>query len=102
MSQTPATPQQKHAWEVAYAPASDAYIKDQSIIRPAFEYLRQYNGVHETFSGIEIESPSILVAINWDSIEAHEAYKKEPAYHTRRGACGKIDRGVHRVTVILV
>ncbi|KAI0046024.1 hypothetical protein FA95DRAFT_1596498 [Auriscalpium vulgare] len=80
MSDAPATPQQKHAWEIAYAPASEAYIKDQSIIRPAFEYLRHYDGVHEIFSGIELESPSILVAIDWDSIEAHEAYKNSPTY----------------------
>ncbi|KAI0046031.1 hypothetical protein FA95DRAFT_1671931 [Auriscalpium vulgare] len=77
---TPATPQQSHAWEVAYAPASEAFIKNQSIAYPSFEFLRQYNGALEMFSGIELENPNVLVVIDWVSLEAHEAYEKTPAY----------------------
>ncbi|KAI0043157.1 hypothetical protein FA95DRAFT_1609599 [Auriscalpium vulgare] len=69
-----------YAFEVAYAPASDAYIADQTIIRPAFELLRKYDGVHEIYSGVELEDPSILVAIAWDSLKAHQAYEKQPEY----------------------
>ncbi|KAI0061687.1 hypothetical protein BV25DRAFT_1826410 [Artomyces pyxidatus] len=68
---------EKWAWEVAYAPASDAYKRDRTLVTPAYDLLRKYKGAHNLYHALELENPNILAIIGWDSIEAHETYESQ-------------------------
>ncbi|KAI0061722.1 hypothetical protein BV25DRAFT_1838875 [Artomyces pyxidatus] len=63
-------------WEIAYEPATNAYKNDQSVVVAAFDFLRQYKGVHNIFHALESEKQHILAFVAWDSYESHEAYMK--------------------------
>ncbi|KAF8272207.1 hypothetical protein EI94DRAFT_1718718 [Lactarius quietus] len=64
-----------NAFEIATWPCSEAYIKDQSIVHPAFEMLDGHlDWTSEIFYGVQVEEPNAYAVANWHTIEAHERF----------------------------
>jgi len=66
-----------HAFEVTTWPCSEGYVKNPSIVRPAFELLtgpEGPSGLAEIFYGVEDGKSNAYGILNWDSMEAHEKF----------------------------
>lgn len=68
------------AFEIATWPCSEEYVKNQSILRPAFDLLtgpEGPSGLSEIFYGIEVEKLNAYAVLNWDSTEAHAKFNTD-------------------------
>lgn len=68
------------AFEVATWPCSEEYVKNQSILNPAFELLtgpEGPSGLTEIFYGIEVGKSNAYGVLNWDSTEAHAKFNAD-------------------------
>jgi len=64
----------RNAFEVAFWPCSEEYVKNPSMIQPAFETLTRSggpSGLEEIFYGVEVGKSNAWAVLNWDSMEAH-------------------------------
>ncbi|KAH9980344.1 hypothetical protein BGW80DRAFT_1274994 [Lactifluus volemus] len=79
-------PKKKNAFEIGTWACSEEYVKDVSILDPAYERLVGPGGpagVNKIFFGLEAGRSNAWAVLNWDSVEDHhnfqadhEAYRK--------------------------
>ncbi|KAI0269751.1 hypothetical protein BC834DRAFT_967495 [Gloeopeniophorella convolvens] len=65
------------AFELASWPCSDKYLKDPSMVHPAFKFIVGQSsaaGLGEIFNGAEVEKPTAHAILRWRSMEAHEKF----------------------------
>ncbi|KAI0317961.1 hypothetical protein OF83DRAFT_1171538 [Amylostereum chailletii] len=66
-------------YEFIFAPASEAFEKDQAYIRPAIEVLKVQK-VRVIYAGIQTEKPQVFLVVGWNSVEDHKAFSTSGAY----------------------
>ncbi|KAI0252377.1 hypothetical protein BJV78DRAFT_1202466 [Lactifluus subvellereus] len=70
----------KNTFEVIFWPCSEEYVKDVSIVDPAFEHLAGPGGpagVNEIFAGIEVGRPNAWAVLEWSSLEDHHNFMND-------------------------
>ncbi|TFK40846.1 hypothetical protein BDQ12DRAFT_680137 [Crucibulum laeve] len=68
--------------ELAVIPASDAFLADESVIFPAFDFVSKVEGHIKTYWGLQLEDKKTLYwAIVWESYEHHKAFMQSTEHH---------------------
>ncbi|KAL2811610.1 hypothetical protein BJX63DRAFT_433283 [Aspergillus granulosus] len=76
-------------------PGSDAY---NTLTEKALRLIRGWKGCQAIYWGVEIEDPDRLrLFVDWDSVEAHDAANKDPAYLPAVIPIGSVCSGPHTV-----
>ncbi|KZV62181.1 hypothetical protein PENSPDRAFT_258528 [Peniophora sp. CONT] len=66
-------------FQVLRQAASDALLKDLSVLKPAVEVLKAQKTT-SIFAGTQLQQPNLFLAIGWESAEDHAAFKASSTY----------------------
>ncbi|KAF8158089.1 hypothetical protein B0H34DRAFT_707473 [Crassisporium funariophilum] len=67
--------------EIAWGPASDAYLADRSLLKPALDDVAKADGCISAYSGVvEEDKKTVYLAIVWETYEHHKALMDHADY----------------------
>ncbi|KZV65311.1 hypothetical protein PENSPDRAFT_690017 [Peniophora sp. CONT] len=84
----PAVKKDEKSYEYCSWPASESYVKDQSVGDGIFETLKKATP-HAIYGGVGADKPELRLIVAWDKTESHTAFTKSPEYAVLGGSVKK-------------